>query len=183
MTREDRRIVTLRVGYVDIPITDRDRARFEEFVYCDPLTGCHLWSGHIARMGYGRFGIGLKRKGTMKNALSHRVAWALYRGPVPSGMCVLHKCDNGSCVNPDHLQLGTQEENNIDMARKWRGTSGSGKRLFGARRNSQSEKFSAEVYSRGESFYLGTFDTELEAHLTAVAAKHELMAQKGGDDA
>lgn len=55
-----------------------------------------------------------------KTELAHRVAWDLERGPIPAGMCVLHRCDNRRCVAVDHLWLGTQAENNADMRAKGR---------------------------------------------------------------
>ncbi len=49
---------------------------------------------------------------------AHRMAYELYVGPIPDGMCVLHRCDNPGCVNPEHLWLGTQLENVIDRDKK-----------------------------------------------------------------
>jgi len=75
--------------------------------------GCWEWSGTKER-GYGRFDI----KG--KHFKTHRISWELTKGIILNGLCVLHHCDNPSCVNPEHLFLGTKGDNNRDRARKGR---------------------------------------------------------------
>ncbi|MDD5171354.1 MAG: HNH endonuclease signature motif containing protein [Syntrophales bacterium] len=77
---------------------------------------CWLWTGSQMRQGlaYGRIAV----KGKIKAA--HRVSYELYVGPIPDGLFVLHKCDVPYCVNPNHLFLGTQADNNRDMHKKGR---------------------------------------------------------------
>lgn len=76
--------------------------------------GCWLWTKGVTRDGYGRF----KHEGTTRRA--HRVSWELTHGPIPNDLWVLHKCDNGLCVRPDHLFLGTAKDNTQDMIQKGR---------------------------------------------------------------
>lgn len=64
--------------------------------------------------GYGKFAF----KG--KRYYAHRVSYELYKGPIPTGQRVLHKCDNPPCCNPDHLFLGDQQDNVQDMIAKGR---------------------------------------------------------------
>lgn len=73
--------------------------------------GCWIWSGGKDKDGYGSLRDGLK----MKRA--HRVSWEIHHGEIPDGACVLHECNNPSCVNPSHLKLGDQVENMADRKR------------------------------------------------------------------
>lgn len=91
---------------------------FEEKYIPEPMSGCWLWT---AATNGGRYGKIRPDTGERKNLLAHRVAWELYRGPIPAGLYVCHKCDNILCVNPDHLFLGTSRDNRQDMVRKQRG--------------------------------------------------------------
>lgn len=76
--------------------------------------GCWMWTGGKTPNGYGMFSIGARNKGS-KNA--HRVAYELWKGEIPKGMWVLHKCRN-KCVNPDHLELGKPCKNNSEDKRR-----------------------------------------------------------------
>jgi hypothetical protein len=79
--------------------------------------GCWLWKGGKTS-GYGVFTIDLgDRKYSFR---AHRIAYALGKGNLPKSLCVLHACDNPSCMNPRHLWLGTLQDNLNDMVRKGR---------------------------------------------------------------
>lgn len=56
-----------------------------------------------------------------RTRLVHRVTWLITHGPIPDGLCVLHRCDNPPCVNVTHLFLGTVGDNNADRDAKGRG--------------------------------------------------------------
>lgn len=80
----------------------------------EPNTGCLLWEGYRNRDGYGQV------RNSGKIWLAHRYAWTQARGVIPPGLLVLHRCDTPSCVNVDHLFLGTHTDNMRDMASKSR---------------------------------------------------------------
>lgn len=81
-------------------------------VHPEPNTGCWLWSGSLTSKGYGE----LRLVGD-RHALAHRVVYVLERGALPLGGDLLHSCNQPTCVNPAHLRIGTQADNNADMKR------------------------------------------------------------------
>lgn len=74
--------------------------------------GCWVWQRSKHKQGYGA----AQFRG--KYELGHRIAWKIYRGEIPKGMMVCHKCDITSCCNPEHLFLGTQKDNVSDAISK-----------------------------------------------------------------
>jgi hypothetical protein len=76
-----------------------------------PWSGCWLWPNE-AMNGYGKLGY----RGSWIRA--HRASWIAFNGDIPGGLLVLHKCDVKTCVNPDHLFLGTGRDNMLDLVNK-----------------------------------------------------------------
>jgi hypothetical protein len=70
---------------------------------------CILHRGSVTNAGYGQVARNINGKFRVFGA--HRFAWEQKNGPIPDGLCVLHKCDNKLCINVDHLWLGTQQDN------------------------------------------------------------------------
>lgn len=85
---------------------------------------CWLWTASRNAFGYG----------IISGMRAHRMAWILFVGDIPEKMCVLHKCDNPSCVNPHHLFIGTYADNNRDKMLKGRARGGVGKGELSSRK-------------------------------------------------
>ena len=113
--------------YSQFSLTEKQAALFWQKVNKDCPAPAHLpwlgkcwnWTGQTKTPRgkqdcYGR----IRMAGKMYHA--HRISYALAHGEAPSHLCVLHKCDNPLCVNPDHLWVGTRADNNADMVSKGR---------------------------------------------------------------
>jgi len=102
-------------------------------------SGCWIWMGALAR-GYGQ----IEEKG--KNLRAHRANYVKYVKPIPKKLIVRHICDNRCCINPDHLTLGTQQDNMKDMV-------GRGRSLRGikAKNSILTEKEVIDIYNSNDS--------------------------------
>jgi len=94
------------------------KVRFLKKLRRDSGSGCWVWTASTRAAGsgfrYGQFSyLGYPE-------WAHRVAWMLWRGEIPVRLQVCHSCDNTLCVNPNHLFLGTQQDNIDDMMKKGR---------------------------------------------------------------
>lgn len=123
------------------PMTQSLQRRFEaKFVVAE--SGCWLWTAAQNGVGYGK--IGITRK-SVRDA--HRVSWELYRGDIPSGMLVLHRCDVKLCVNPEHLYLGNKTRNALDAVE--RGQNAVGAQCSFAKLTNTDVKFIRRAYTAG----------------------------------
>ena len=78
--------------------------------------------GALNTSGYGQMRL------NKRHTRVHRFAWMWFNGPIPDGLEVLHRCDNPACLNPKHLFLGTQGDNNRDCVKKGRHNSPRGEK-------------------------------------------------------
>jgi hypothetical protein len=102
-------------GEPTLPIKERLYSN----VVVNPVSGCWEWNG-TKYHGYGRICVGSRVDGTRHTVHTHRLSYELNFGPIPDGMEICHKCDNPSCINPEHLFIGTRQDNVNDRERKGR---------------------------------------------------------------
>lgn len=89
--------------------------RFLRAVTFEPNTGCWIWTGTLNNAGYGLLGVdGGKR------VLAHRFSYEKFKGQIPNGLVVMHVCDQRYCCNPDHLAVGSHQDNAADTIAKGR---------------------------------------------------------------
>ena len=80
------------------------------------LGQCWVFTGQLNNKGYGVF----KPASYQREIGAHKTSWIFAYGDVPAGIHVLHRCDRGCCIRPEHLRLGTRDDNGRDMATKLR---------------------------------------------------------------
>lgn len=110
----------------------------------DTNGGCWLWPKPNGD-GYGKLIVG----GKIRKA--HRVAWEFFCGPIPEGLHVLHRCDVPLCVNPDHLFLGTHQDNMDDRKAKGREASFVGSNHPEAKLDEEAVRFIRSEVASGRS--------------------------------
>lgn len=108
LSRETDATPRKKTGPKPRPISDR----FWEKVIPEPNSGCWLWEGTCSKGGYGRISSETPSKtGAYVGRPAHRVSYELHKGPIPHGAVIDHLCRNPSCVNPDHLEAVSHQEN------------------------------------------------------------------------
>jgi hypothetical protein len=93
---------------------DADELKIRFFSRVDKTPSCWIWKASKTKNGYGNTTV------NGKSRLSHRVAWELANGTIPSGMFICHVCDVKNCFNPSHLFMGTPKDNAQDRDKKGR---------------------------------------------------------------
>jgi len=129
--------------------------------------GCWLWTGGTNKAGYGRISV------SGRLVVAHRVSYELHVGEVPDQLCVLHRCDVPSCVNPEHLFLGTHTDNMRDMVSKGRNVARRGEE------NSQAKLTKSRVLLLREKYASGSSNISALAREFGVSRRAIRFAIKG----
>lgn len=90
-----------------------DQCRLRYYIKIE--NNCWNWQGALNHGGYGKFSMK-----TYKNISAHRASYIIFKGKIADNLYVCHTCDNPKCVNPDHLWLGTNKDNQRDSIKKGR---------------------------------------------------------------
>lgn len=146
--------------------------KFLDQVEMEPTTGSWIWTGSLSPSGYGQ--VACTINGVYRSFRAHRVAWMIFAGEIPKGKFILHKCDFRACVNPDHLYVGSLQDNNADTAKRGRFPASAYGLPFGVkkeRRKVVPKPYMAQVRYRKKKYHLGSFATAEEAGAAAMDFK------------
>ena len=146
-----------------------ERDRFEsKFSKGD---GCWEWTAALNHKGYGQFRAG------SRDVPAHRYSYALYVGPIPTGMQIDHLCMNRRCVNPRHLRVVTNKQNGEHKGRSSNNTSGFRGVSFAANVG----KWVASVRHHGDFYYAGLHETAEAAGRAAKELRNRLYTHNDID--
>lgn len=137
---------------------------------CKNPKACWNWLKSKNEKGYG------KTRSEGKLHYTHRLSWELVNGKIPVGLFVLHKCDNPSCINPNHLFLGTSKDNFEDMMKKGRSNHPTGIR--------HGSKTKPDKVVRGEKIFTSKLNTSLVLEIREIkkstGVSNNVIAEKYG---
>lgn len=155
-----------RMGYKGLTSEDRFWSKV------DKSGECWEWTGIKGPTGYGVIKI------NPHNIRVHRLSFLWAKGPIPEGLQVDHICHNPSCVNPDHLRLATNKQNQENQkGPQSRNISG----YRGVYWNKERRKWGALVTHRGKRIGAGHYVDPIEANAAVVAKRNELYTHNNPD--
>lgn len=145
----------------------------------DPITGCWLWLSAKRGKGYGA----AWSKERREIVDTHRYFYQAHNGPIPEGLLVRHSCDNPLCCNPEHLLVGTVQDNSDDMVKRGRSTKGAKNAMwgktgaanpfFGRTHTAETKQKISEVMLSSKNPFRGKkFTDEHRANLSAALKAH-----------
>jgi len=155
------------------PLNDVEKSAFWSRIKRGNAKECWPWTGKKIK-GYGY----LILDGS--GYYAHRVSWLLFSGEDPAKQCVLHKCDNPPCTNPNHLYVGSHGDNMRDMFRRGRANRASGDRngsrvhLEKVPRGEGWKKFHAHEDRRGEGNSCSKLSESDVLNIRYLAVKEQL---------
>lgn len=145
----------------------KDQKRFWTKVKIGELDECWEWQASIRKTGYGSFKLELKIMD------SHRLSWSEINGEIPESLWVLHICDNRKCCNPNHLKLGTPQDNVLDMVIKNRQAKGENnglsklieQQVLAIRKDNKSSRQIAKIYDISHQNVLDIKNRKIWKHI------------------
>lgn len=113
--------------YTNLSFEERNEIK-KEFLKSRMIinNSCWEWQGPLIKNRYGYTTHNFD--GTKRKITCHRLAYRLWKGDISENLCVLHSCDNPKCFNPEHLHLGTNMENQMEMKERGRERKASGEK-------------------------------------------------------
>lgn len=148
-------------------MTDAERFAF----YTRKSGGCWVWAGNLMPDGYGRIRFG----GAFQQV--HRISYQLEVGPIPAGAQIDHTCHNRACINPDHLRIVTNKQNQENQSGSHVGSRSSHR---GVSWYSKTGKWRAQIGHNYKLIHLGYFDDEQEAARVVEQKRMELFTHSDG---
>ena len=123
--------------------TPEERLRFYGWTVTEE--GCWEWGGYRFPRGYGRVPMSNTTVG------AHVIAYEVWVGPIPDGLIIRHKCDNPPCINPEHLEPGTHQDNSDDKIKRQRQNSVTGEAHYAAKLTADSVRKIRNEWAEGNA--------------------------------
>lgn len=128
---------------VNLPATATPLERLEWGGWTVTDSGCWEWRGNKFPKGYGRVAVSDTTRG------AHCIAYEVWVGAIPDGLLVRHSCDNPPCINPEHLSVGTSQDNSNDMVERQRQNSVVGEAHYAAKLTADTVREIRKLYMEG----------------------------------